>query len=417
MRTHLVLVPGFGGFDALGTLRYYAGVTPIFRVWQKSRDDVALHYFDNLPTAAVATRAKALRLFLAKRFARGEFARADRIALVGHSTGGLDVRRLLLDLESSKDVVDGCEVSGAQLLERISRLAFMSVPQRGTNIADWVRDNGWIENLVWVARMAIGWDVEPSLVLEPALSLYGLLRASAPDILVAARDVESEIGERRSPDAFVAARGRQTFSDVKLWIENVDGDFMAIDDLLATRPDHSVELSRAVAVMKNFGITAQSYATVGSSPFPDAALRTYAESQEPSILRTLQLVAQRSAEVDVTYAMGYAACANGPFIAPDTSARWFEERAPEGLPERFTPSSADNDGVVNTASMLCHELPGPAPLLVRADHGDIIGHFALDPEPKPGRMRARYDLLRSASGFGPADFVRVWRSVFDYVAG
>lgn len=102
-RVHIVLIPGFAGFDALGQLEYYAGVTPQFQLWKKSgassRTGVALHYFDNFPTAAVRTRAARLRNYLATRFARGEFVRGDRIALVGHSTGGLDIRCLLLGAE------------------------------------------------------------------------------------------------------------------------------------------------------------------------------------------------------------------------------------------------------------------------------------------------------------------------------
>jgi len=85
-----VLVPGFAGFDALGQLEYYAGITPLFQK-QPFRNEV-LHYFDNLPTAAVVTRAARLRGYLAKRIARGEIARGDDVILVGHSTGGLDIR-------------------------------------------------------------------------------------------------------------------------------------------------------------------------------------------------------------------------------------------------------------------------------------------------------------------------------------
>ncbi len=60
-RVHIVLVPGFAGFDALGQLEYYAGVTPEFQRWKQLPEnrgtDVDLHYFDNFPTAAVRTRA------------------------------------------------------------------------------------------------------------------------------------------------------------------------------------------------------------------------------------------------------------------------------------------------------------------------------------------------------------------------
>ncbi|HUI44237.1 MAG TPA: hypothetical protein VL523_19905, partial [Terriglobia bacterium] len=92
-RCHIVLIPGFAGFDALGQLEYYSGVTPLFQAWQAGNE--VLHYFDNLPTAAVVTRATRLRSYLAKRMARGEVLAGDDVVLLGHSTGGLDIRRLL----------------------------------------------------------------------------------------------------------------------------------------------------------------------------------------------------------------------------------------------------------------------------------------------------------------------------------
>ena len=33
-RCHIVLVPGFGGFDALGQVEYYAGITRLFQQWK-----------------------------------------------------------------------------------------------------------------------------------------------------------------------------------------------------------------------------------------------------------------------------------------------------------------------------------------------------------------------------------------------
>jgi len=147
-RVHVVLVPGFAGFDALGQLEYYAGVTPQFAAWKlaggQPREHVVLHYFDNFPTAAVATRATRLRAYLAKRIARGEFLPGDSLALVGHSTGGLDIRYLLWELALSPDKsypADGMTVPAKTILESVSRVVFLSVPQWGTNIANWVREH------------------------------------------------------------------------------------------------------------------------------------------------------------------------------------------------------------------------------------------------------------------------------------
>ena len=88
-RFHVVLTPGFAGFDALGQLEYYCGITPLFQTGLSGNQ--VLHYFDNFPTAAVVTRATRLRSYLAKRIARGEIASRDEVTLVGHSTGGLDM--------------------------------------------------------------------------------------------------------------------------------------------------------------------------------------------------------------------------------------------------------------------------------------------------------------------------------------
>jgi len=46
-RFHVVLVPGFAGFDALGQLEYYGGITPLFQAWRA--ENQVLHYFDNFP--------------------------------------------------------------------------------------------------------------------------------------------------------------------------------------------------------------------------------------------------------------------------------------------------------------------------------------------------------------------------------
>src|SRR6266542_4465016 len=74
--------PGLRRIRRARQLQYYADVTPIFREWVARAADGAhpvLHYFDNLPTAGVATRAARLRDWLAKRIARGERSEERRV--------------------------------------------------------------------------------------------------------------------------------------------------------------------------------------------------------------------------------------------------------------------------------------------------------------------------------------------------
>ena len=146
MTKHVILVPGFAGFDVIGQLHYYAGVTTQFRDSPGFGPGRALDYFDNFPTASVAQRAELLRRFLGKKWARGELQRGDEVTLMGHSTGALDIRRLLCDLRlgfgpqrSHTIQVDGLPdgVPAAELRRIIRRIVFLSAPHFGTNIADY----------------------------------------------------------------------------------------------------------------------------------------------------------------------------------------------------------------------------------------------------------------------------------------
>ena len=76
----------------------------------------------------------------------------------------------------------------------------------------------------------------------------------------------------------------------------------------------------------------------------------------------------------------------------------------------------DNDGIVNTTSMLWPDLQETR--LVAADHLDIVGHYVLrDTVPSPdasGRRYASVDALKSHTAFTQDAFDRVWEDVFDF---
>jgi hypothetical protein len=101
-----------------------------------------------------------------------------------------------------------------------------------------------------------------------------------------------------------------------------------------------------------------------------------------------------SAGSDIVYRTCYRVCAGGPFKKPILSgkvSRWLTG-APQHAIEMW-----DNDGIVNTISMLW---PTGENVLVPADHMDIVGHYkALAANPGEGRRYRTYDLLKSRSGF------------------
>ena len=437
-RVHLVLVPGFAGFDALGQLEYYAGVTPLLRRWQAEHRDerpIVLHYFDTLPTASVATRAGRLHQFLAKRWARGELQPGDAVALVGHSTGGLDIRRFLLDLEGEGHpagaslAVDGnredaLRVPPAELLALVRRVVFLSVPQRGTNLADFVRGLprklaiGQLRILVGAASASIANDLEEAVARR-------LGRATRSDLFLAMSDAVAEMdahavrGDRaRVADAHEAA------AELELFLTHVASDFGAIDDLTAApdqrraSPAHFDDVQREAELRMWAArhIETRSYATVGRRPyrFEPGEVVPALELLRPSTSPWSRLADGAQARTDVAYLVGYRACAGGPFgiAAPAgaLAAKAFDTS------ERRTIERWDNDGIVNTASMLWPD--GEETRLVDADHGDVVGHYRLAEavEGPPLRRYHTYDLLRSDSGFTEATFRKVWSEVFEFCA-
>jgi hypothetical protein len=421
-RLHIVLVPGFAGFDALGQLEYYAGVTPVFRQWQsagKHGRQTALHYFDNFPTASVVTRAGRLRRYLTKRVARGSFQTGDTVALIGHSTGGLDIRRLLWDLaEDAADterVDGGSEIAAASLLDLIKRVVFLSVPQWGTNIAHWVRQNvfGRIA-IVAELRASVAASQIPFLCLVQELasdSATGMLNL---DLGHALADALREAETRMDSGPAETAEAQESAAILALWLRHMAWDFAVIDDLCpgsedSCSPAHFslAQRIRETAHWTRYGIRTLSYATVSPCPFRFQPGRPASELSLvlPWTWPEFTEKAADRPESDLVYRACYRACAAGPFRYPQPEIP---------VPDGGRPIQVwDNDGIVNTASMLWPS--GSATRLVECDHMDITGHFERVPAEngKPRRYLA-YDLLKSGSAFGRHAFTTLWKEVFDF---
>ncbi len=435
-RLQIVLVPGFAGFDALGQLQYYADVTPIFRDWDRGTSGGAqpvLLYFDNLPTAGVATRAGRLRDWLAKRFARGELQHGDRIALVGHSTGGLDIRQLVWELAQRPDEeipVDGAHgaaytVFARELLDLVKRIVFLSVPQWGTNIADWVRAHGAARKaLVTQMLAAIAVRDLPLAERFETWVATGAVPQGRPELLLAIRDALTEMNVDREDDPKRVAAAQEARAEVEVWLRCIWSDFSAIDDL-ATAPlgDNStparfdaVRRRQEKGAWADHGIATRSYATMGSRPFRFEHAATVPQWRllNPFTWPEPDESAAAAANTDLAYRLGYRACAGGPFVIPDGTATATATRFDNQQQQEV--EVWDNDGIVNTASMLWPD--GSETRLVAGDHGDIIGHFRLVKAMQPaGREYHTYDLLRSGSGFDEDVFKCVWRDVFEFCAG
>lgn len=419
MRTHLIMVPGFGGFDALGQLQYYSGVTQQLTGWLDAHPgtDGAIHYFNNLPTAAVATRGARLAKYVKKLVERRVIQGKDRVVLVGHSTGGLDIRQMLRDLDAAasgvspsasranpRDSANDDRQRANELLERIERLVFLSVPHHGTNIADLACAH---PNLRAIAIGLFRRAFEERIPLTRLLQLLpmGWLAPGHSELADAFEDARNEL-EPENPSALQLADAREARAEIGLWLAHSEADFMAIEDLAANgKPDRIVVTpDEDRRIWNERKITTRSYATIGRSPFDPTALRADAANLASS--RDLgRAMHANIVDTDAIYRVAYRGCAGGPF---DRSIQLtYLSSGKQRMIERW-----ENDGIVNTASMVPPD--GTLPLLVDADHGDVIGHYRHEDSERPGRKREAYDLLGSGPAFGDAEFAAVWADAFGF---
>jgi len=490
-RGHLVLVPGFAGFDALGQLHYYAGVVSCFQAWNgwddpnKRQRSLTLQFFDNFPTGGVALRGRRLLVYLASRIARGEIAPADTIALIGHSTGALDIRWVLKTLAASPhgqiEVPGALPVRHGDILSKLRHVVFLSAPQFGTNLADaFCSLEDMIQNAVKDASLLVQLNREPVATVRRLLDR--LVRFTKSDLVLSLSDALNESDEGRSREKSTRADAREARAQLALWLDHMSKDFDAIRDLRSYGPhtegsqspahasaaERKVELEAFVA----YDITTLSYVTRApkappgheltgvrrriANAVPGLNLAASALTSVGELLWWLPQVSVPAVGVSTVLAVTLPVAIQllhrfprsvfdlfynlnaqelGPFshvvescsaqLAPAATDLFVDHTVNIA---RASIADSDNDGVVNTLSMLWPYDPEHPErhrhFFVPADHADIIGHYARRPERLPrsllhGDRRSRYysyDIFPSGSGFDEVKFTIVWEHLFESCA-
>ncbi|HEX5744722.1 MAG TPA: hypothetical protein VFZ09_00685 [Archangium sp.] len=382
MQDHIVLVPGFGGFQALGSLRYYHGVTQALGF-----TPLVLHYFPNIPTASVQSRARLLRRWLGELQERGVISRQDDIHLVGHSTGGLDIRQLLIDYRQDEDAHGASE----DMLGQIRTVQFISTPQRGTNLSH--RFRGFrIPSPVARVLPRMLFETTRSLRCVGASFLGRRLQRlfppskGLPDWFDAV--IQTMVGFDSSKDPLERALARGSYFETLRWLLDIATDIAAVSDLdpVWTRgspvsPAHRTATNEEQDFFSRKDIHCGSIVTVARRPGANA--------------RGLY-----------KFVYGLNARRPCPEMGRAQSISWLLE--PEKEARRLVPS--DNDGIVNSISMVWPD--AKSSFLVEADHADVIGHFRYaEPPPGVAPRYYQYDLLSSGSDFGPKEFEALWRKI------
>ncbi|MET0406064.1 MAG: hypothetical protein ABW123_26845 [Cystobacter sp.] len=393
MNRHLVLVPGFGGFDALGTLRYYEGVTEVM-----ASTSFVLHYFPNLPTASVSTRAEALLSFLHERWRRREIRPGDEIHLVGHSTGGLDLRQLLLRFKELEDpTVRQPEDSALGVLRLIRSVQFISTPHRGTNLVRRLNQPGVRQLLVRPLLRAFyestrGLRERGTAVGGRVLRrVLGRGQRQASDNWIDAV-LDSMQGCYSGGGAYERALARAAYFELLRWLLHMASDSSALSDLSpvplkgappspAHRDDPEAERGFLIAHRIRYA-SLVTVARPRSEGWWDLFNRAHALTAESPDAR----------------------------LGSTQSVRMLLEPSAHRIL-----SLPDNDGLVNSVSQVWPDAASCA--LVEADHADVIGHYEADTGGDTHATYKRYDLLNSSSSFGAETFREVWTRIAAFAEG
>jgi hypothetical protein len=336
-----------------------------------------------------------LRHWLEARWKRKLIGPEDSLHLVGHSTGGLDLRQLLTDFRLRQQERSATEAED-EVLTRLQSVQFLSTPQRGTGLAYHL--NRPAPRLL-LARPVL------RLAYESARGLreHGLSLSSRVLRLLLRRP--SALREHNWIDALLdtlerchsregdweGARARANYFELLRWLLHMASDSSAMGDLSPVpllgappSPAHTEDPAEERDFLRSRGIRFSSIVTV-ARPSPERGLDLFNHLYALTAARPHERL-------------------GGP-----REVRLLSD------PEHTLPLEPhDNDGLVNSVSMVWPD--EESCWAVEADHADVIGHFEYEP-PAHGGGLSRYDLLTSRSGFGAEQFRALWRKIGGFAEG
>jgi triacylglycerol lipase len=417
--TAVLLIPGFFGFSAFGSvehpiLEYFAGVQAVLQPLLPGHFIVA---HEPPPTGSLASRAGSL-YDAVEKLLKGELLphgrhpfKADRVHLVGHSTGGVDARLFAnpaFPLDRTMTPEQRRDPIG-----KLGNIVTLSAPFHGTPIADNIKeDNEQLLEAIRVLTMLgvfshgdlvrIGLELAKfspcALLRHPfalpkaivtGLSPRGLLNSLGPLLLRKDGDFPgapavlidtAQAGRAPSASQLVA-------TEVSKFFRSVENDRALLPDLT----ERSMSRRNGPLPSTDYGANDAagggqicSYVTVAPPPhrFPLLDLEAIVELQ----------VLQR-----YIYATLYRATADADLPQPVPAG----PSVPPGVPDAtgLLGDPAANDGVVPARSQT---LEGKAKGIIVGDHLDVVGSY-------DGGSGA--NIMRSGSNFTGDRFEALWNDI------
>ena len=369
---HIYLVPGFLGFANLGRITYFGHVGRILTERLTAAGlEPQIHIVRTPPTASLPIRAARVAELIDATAQRG----GAPLHLIGHSSGGLDVRLLTapgVELPTALDV--------ERLADRVRTVVTIATPHHGTPLASFfatLRGQQLLQLLSLSTVYVLNFGHLPLAALLWMGSL--LVRFGG---LIADSDLLDELFGRLLED-FTVGRRR------------------AVRALLR-------DVVRDQALMLQ--LTPEAMEVFNASVLPRAGIRygtVVTQAARPSLLSTLRMGLDPAAQVThALYSALYHLIAATPGrVSPELAS---DEARALRRAYRAMPSPEANDGIVPTLSQAWGHVVHAAV----ADHLDVLGHFR-DAAHKPPHV----DWLVTGSGFNRRRFEALWGDVAQFLAG
>jgi triacylglycerol lipase len=365
-RQHVLLVPGFFGFANLGDFAYFAHVREfIARYMRRHGIGGEVRVVQTFPTASLRRRATRVVETMA------ELGDLDDsvVHLIGHSSGGLDIRLLAapeVQLPTTLDV--------EKYAARIKTVVSLSAPHRGSPLATLLSSVLGAQILRLISLVTI-YTLRTGRV--PIGAVFYLVRLlSLPRIPVVGqgtllnniyRDLLSDFsGDRREAlEQFMVTVGH----DQELLAQVTPSGMDLFNTTTFDRP--GVRYGSVITCARPPGV--RTALNVGASPFRQATHLLFTAfhritGRMPPM--TIGLLPQQRAALERAY-----------------------DRVP---------APHDNDGMVPTLSQVWGEVIHAA----WGDHLDAIGHFY-----QPTHVPPHFDWLNSGQRFTLTEFHAIWRDV------
>jgi hypothetical protein len=363
---HIVLVPGLFGFAKLGGFDYFMHVEEALATRFMERGaSCEFVLVSSPPTGSIVHRTQILMDSIQRSCADD----AGPIHLVGHSTGGLDVR-LLASPSAWPELPDW--------FDRVQSVTTIATPHYGTPLAYFLTTlagTRLLEALSLMTYITLRAGGPPLTILAPVVAALGRAdRLFGIEIKPLERATELLL-------SFIEAEGQ---TEIRDWFEGIHADQGAIIQLTP----ESMDIFNA-GIEDNPGLRYGCVATRMPTPAPTRLLR---ELRSPihalsaAVFSTLHVGAGRTSRIYPP-----------PNPAPEVRAH-LEEKL--GLPL----DNGLNDGLVPTASMIWGDLLWAG----TADHLDILGHFHGE------RDTAHTDWMVSGAGFREDDFDEAMDAIAEF---